>query len=66
MTTSRYFTPSGESIHETGITPDILVEGTPGFPDLSLSGIIDREQDAQLAEALNLLRHRRVMHSSAQ
>ena len=25
LTTSRYFTPSGESIHERGITPDIVV-----------------------------------------
>jgi carboxyl-terminal processing protease len=26
LTTSRYFTPSGASIHETGITPDIVVD----------------------------------------
>lgn len=65
LTTSRYFTPSGDSIHETGITPDIVVEGTPGFPDLSLAGGVDREHDAQLLEALNRLQHRRVMHSSA-
>ena len=67
LTTSRYYTPSGDSIHETGITPDVRVEDTPGFPDLSLSGTIDREHDAQLYEAIGLLReHRRVMHSSAQ
>ncbi|MFT7538127.1 MAG: carboxyl-terminal processing protease [Lysobacterales bacterium] len=29
LTTSKYFTPSGESIHGTGITPDIIVEYTP-------------------------------------
>lgn len=66
LTTSRYFTPSGDSIHETGITPDIFIEGTPGYPDLSLTGGVDRENDAQLLEALQRLRHRRVMHSSAQ
>lgn len=66
LTTSRYFTPSGDSIHETGITPDIFIEGTPGYPDLSLTGGVDRENDAQLLEALRRLRHRRVMHSSAQ
>ncbi|MDH3531543.1 MAG: S41 family peptidase [Gammaproteobacteria bacterium] len=66
LTTSRYYTPSGDSIHETGITPDIYVAGTPGFPDLSLSGGVDRENDAQLFEALGRLQHRRVMHSSAQ
>jgi len=26
LTTSKYFTPSGKSIHGTGITPDIIVE----------------------------------------
>ena len=26
LTTSRYFTPSGASIHERGITPDVVVE----------------------------------------
>ncbi len=66
LTTSRYFTPSGDSIHETGITPDIYVEGTPGFPDLSLAREVDREQDAQLLAALERLQHRQVMHSSAQ
>ena len=66
ITTSRYFTPSGDSIHETGILPDVVVDDTPGFPDLSLSGTIDRERDAQLYEALGRLQqNRRVMHSSA-
>jgi carboxyl-terminal processing protease len=37
LTTSRYYTPSGDSIHDVGVTPDIFVEDTPGFPDLSLS-----------------------------
>ena len=66
LTTSRYFTPSGDSIHETGITPDIFVEDTPGFPDLSLAGTIDRELDAQLVAALERLQHGQVMHSKAQ
>lgn len=66
LTTSRDFTPSGDSIHETGITPDIFVDDTPGFPDLSLAGSVDREHDAQLIEALGSLQHRRMMHSSAQ
>jgi len=66
LTTSRYFTPSGDSIHGVGITPDVLVEETPGFPDLSLSGNLDREADSQLAEALEQLQTRAVMHSNAQ
>jgi carboxyl-terminal processing protease len=32
LTTSRYFTPSGASIHGKGITPDILEEGAGSAP----------------------------------
>ncbi len=31
LTTSKYFTPSGVSIHGTGITPDIIIE--PVYPE---------------------------------
>ncbi len=65
LTTSRYYTPSGDSIHETGITPDIYVEDQDGFPTMSLNGYVDRENDAQLVEALNRLARRNVMHSQA-
>jgi carboxyl-terminal processing protease len=66
LTTSRYYTPSGDSIHDVGITPDVVVEGTPGFPDLSLAGVADPERDQQLAEAMEYLRAAPVMHSKAQ
>lgn len=66
LTTSRYFTPSGDSIHGVGIEPDVLVEETPGYPDLSLAAKLDREADSQLAEALQQLQPRPVMHSNAQ
>jgi carboxyl-terminal processing protease len=65
LTTSRYYTPSGDSIHETGITPDVFVEDTPGFPDLSLTGVVNRELDSQLVEAVDRLQRQRVMHSKA-
>ena len=65
LTTSRYYTPSGDSIHEVGITPDVYVEDTPGFPDLGLSAVLDREADLQLAEAITQLQARPVMHSHA-
>jgi carboxyl-terminal processing protease len=29
LTTSRYYTPSGASIHERGLTPDYVIAGTP-------------------------------------
>ncbi len=66
LTTSRYYTPSGDSIHETGITPDVYVEDTPGYPVLSLTGYVDRDGDLQLSEALDRLHRRGVMHSNAQ
>ena len=65
LTTSRYYTPSGDSIHGTGITPDLYVEDTPGFPDLSLTGAVDRELDSQLVAAVERLQHQQVMHSKA-
>jgi carboxyl-terminal processing protease len=66
LTTSRYYTPSGDSIHEVGVQPDVLVAEAPGFPDLSLYGKLDREADAQLVEAMEQLQPRAVMHSKAQ
>ena len=65
LTTSRYYTPSGASIHEVGVQPDVRVAETPGYPDLSLAGTVDREADAQLAEAVQQLQPRAVMHSDA-
>jgi carboxyl-terminal processing protease len=65
LTTSRYYTPSGDSIHETGISPDVYVEDTAGFPDQSLSGIVDRRQDSQLLAAVERLQRQRVLHSKA-
>ena len=66
LTTSRYYTPSGSSIHGTGITPDVHVANTPGYPKLSLAGFVDREGDAHLQEALERLSRRGIMHSSAE
>lgn len=65
LTTSRYYTPSGDSIHETGIAPDITVEGSPDYPGYSMSEQLDREHDEQLHEAVEFLRNQRVMHSNA-
>jgi carboxyl-terminal processing protease len=66
LTTSRYYTPSGDSIHETGITPDVYIDDTAGFPDLSLSAAVNSVADVQLLEAIARLRQRGVMHSRAQ
>lgn len=50
LTTSRYYTPSGSSIHESGIEPDVAVE--PG---------LEEADDPQLAEAVLTLKSRRVV-----
>lgn len=65
LTTSHYYTPSGDSIHETGILPDVTVPGSREFPTPGGRGKVDRENDAQLIEALEQLRNQRVMHSQA-
>ena len=65
LTTSRYYTPSGDSINEVGIDPDIQVEGSAEFPGSALSRSADREHDEQLIQALRLLDGRPVMHSDA-
>jgi carboxyl-terminal processing protease len=70
LTTSRYYTPSGVSIHGAGITPDILIEEDP-TRDL-LAGISAHQTDAgaallqgdtQLRQALELLKQDRVVQS---
>jgi carboxyl-terminal processing protease len=65
LTTSRYYTPSGDSIHEIGISPDVLIEGSADYPSFNLNSSVDREGDQQLVEALQQLQNQRVMHSSA-
>jgi carboxyl-terminal processing protease len=66
LTTSRYYTPSGDSIHETGIAPDVLVQGSAAYPGYELNEKLDRGADEQLLEAIDQLQARPVMHSRAQ
>jgi len=65
LTTSRYFTPSGDSINDIGIEPDVQVEGDLERLQSRLDGQLDREHDPQLREALNVILNRPVMHSRA-
>src|SRR3977135_1446984 len=54
LTTSRYFTPSGTSIHGKGIVPDIVQDG-PGLPPAELltardsSPLTARDKEVRLA-----------------
>ena len=65
LTTSRYFTPSGDSIHEVGIAPDIVIEGSAEFPGANTNTRLDRKHDDQLMAAIDTLQNQRVMHSDA-
>lgn len=41
LTTSRYFTPSGASIHQRGIKPDVLIEDAKDGDDRALHAALD-------------------------
>lgn len=60
VTTARYYTPSGECIHEVGIAPD--VEAALDEDVVTLYGInnLPHEQDAQLQKAIELIRNGEV------
>jgi carboxyl-terminal processing protease len=54
LTTSRYYTPSGVSIHEKGIDPDVVVERDQNPEDLDASGgdtLLQRDGEVSLALA---------------
>lgn len=53
LTTSRYFTPNGQSIHGTGVAPDVVVELQDSY-DASIYSP-DMENDNQLKTAYDTL-----------
>lgn len=67
LTTSRYFTPSGESIHEKGIQPDFVIPAGEDALSASvvLSGSPSTEKDQQFARAVELLRQPYIVNSKA-
>lgn len=70
LTTSRYFTPSGRSIHELGIKPDIIlpVTGDDSFDDIAWldDAVIMLREDHQLRQALNHLKTGEIRQSAIQ
>jgi carboxyl-terminal processing protease len=67
LTTAKYFTPKGRSIHGKGITPDIVVE-IPKDPNPpkdrplpSADPLDDLKKDVQLQRALDVLKTMKVM-----
>jgi len=65
LTTSRYYTPSGVSIHGKGIIPDVVADTPEAAPaDIRVSGkpdlpLASRDQEVKLA--LDTLKSREVM-----
>ena len=60
LTTARYYTPSGRSIHEQGIDPDVVVEAAKFDPDakddtLRSRDDFDLKNDLQLKKAVELM-----------
>jgi carboxyl-terminal processing protease len=53
LTVQRYYTPSGESIHEIGITPHIVVEMSDALS--RQIGNLPLEEDVQLQTALEVI-----------
>ncbi|MCP4000840.1 MAG: S41 family peptidase [Gammaproteobacteria bacterium] len=72
LTTSRYFTPSGASIHGRGITPDVAIQSDPTL-DLLASitahqtdpGAALLQGDTQLRKALAVLKKGNIIKSAA-
>ncbi len=68
LTTAKYFTPKGRSIHGKGITPDIIVElpkekdtAPKDRPLPSADPLEDLKKDVQLQRALDVLKTMKVM-----
>ena len=56
LTSARYYTPSGECIHEVGIEPDVAVSLDEDAVTLYGINNLPHDQDAQLQKALAILR----------
>ena len=55
ITTARYYTPSGECIHEVGIEPDVYVEMNEDAVTLYGLNNLPHEEDTQLQKAIEVL-----------
>ncbi|HEV8672603.1 MAG TPA: S41 family peptidase [Methylomirabilota bacterium] len=66
LTTAKYFTPKGRSIHGKGIAPDIVIElpkedPTVKPPSPPLSEAEQQKKDVQLQRALDILKASRIL-----
>jgi len=56
VTTARYYTPSGECIQGTGITPDIVVELNEAQQKKYDEGTLDFNEDPQMLKAIEKIK----------
>ena len=63
LTTARYFTPSGDSIDEAGINPDVFVPMVSNSYRRSMVEHVDLKNDPQLGEAVEVIKKRPIMHT---
>ena len=63
LTTSKYFTPSGASIHEKGIEPDVVLANLPKAPEVPPQTMM---KDSAVQTALQYLRDRGLGSQLAQ
>jgi carboxyl-terminal processing protease len=65
LTTAKYYTPKGRSIHGKGITPDIVVEipkdATPKPPHPAPDSAEELKRDVQLQRALDVIKTMRII-----
>jgi carboxyl-terminal processing protease len=67
LTTARYYTPKGRSIHGKGITPDIVVEaakepaGQTTRPLPSVDPMEDFKKDVQMQRGLDVIKAMRLL-----
>ena len=64
LTTSRYFTPSGASIHDKGIDPDIVVERDQNPVENLSANMSLVERDSEVSLALGKLKGEGVIRQS--
>jgi carboxyl-terminal processing protease len=66
LTTSRYYTPSGDSIHDVGIVPDFTVDaGATQAVYRGVEGEVAIDDDPQLQEALRIIGFSPIIQSKA-
>jgi carboxyl-terminal processing protease len=69
LTTAKYFTPKGRSIHGKGISPDIVVEPPKEDPNVKPpapppSEAEQQKKDIQLQRALDILKASRILEKT--